>query len=120
MPQTPLTDHKINEVNDNITIVADGDPGDCGLYYIDYGDAVHVRSVLLQFQKGPVSEAGLNGITNEALIAIVLDRLRRFQSGDFKCRENAVAITKLEEGLMWLHKRTLDRVRRGVEGKSEP
>jgi hypothetical protein len=47
---------------------------------------------------------------------ICIDRLRSFQSGDFKCRENALALTKLEEALHWLNHRTRDRQSRGVEG----
>jgi len=70
------------------------------------------------FQEGPIKENGVNGVMNEDLIAIVIDRMQGFQSGDFKCRENALALTKLEEALMWLRKRTNDREDRGVEGTS--
>lgn len=70
----------------------------------------------LVFQHGPVKEVGTNGITNEALLAIVIDRLEGFQRGDYRCRDNALALTKLEEALHWLHHRTLGRVARGVEG----
>jgi hypothetical protein len=63
-----------------------------------------------------VQEAGVNGISNEALLAIVEDRLLGFQAGPYSCRENAVALTKVQEAMMWLQKRTLDRVKRGVEG----
>jgi len=73
----------------------------------------------IAFQDGPVKEAGVNGIHNEDLIAIVIDRLQGFQAGDFSCRENALALTKLEEAGMWLRKRTTDREVRGVEGTSE-
>ena len=72
----------------------------------------------LRFQKGPLDENAPNGVTNEALIAIVLDRLRGFQTSDYACRENALMITKLEEALHWSHHRTLARIRRGVEGLS--
>ncbi len=72
------------------------------------------------FQNGPIAEHGINGVTQEVLLAIVLDRLRSFQSGPFSSRENALAITKIEEGLHWLQQRTLDRMRRGVEGMSQP
>jgi hypothetical protein len=48
-----------------------------------------------------------------------IDRLQSFQSGDFACRENALALTKLEEALHWLDHRTKDRQRRGVEGTSK-
>ena len=70
----------------------------------------------IKFQKGAVKESGINGCHNEDLIAIVIDRLKGFQSGNFPCRENAIAITKLEEALLWLNKRTNDRIARGVEG----
>ena len=72
----------------------------------------------VSFQNGPIKEAGVNGVMNEDLIAIVIDRMQGFQSGQYKCRENAVALTKLEEALMWLRKRTQDREDRGVEGTS--
>ncbi len=73
---------------------------------------------IVDFQKGPVKESGVNGVMNEDLIAIVIDRLQGFQSGDYKCRENAIALTKLEEAILWLRKRTMDRERRNVEGTS--
>lgn len=70
----------------------------------------------ISFQNGPIKEAGINGCHNEDLIAIVIDRLQSFQQSQFVCRENAIAITKLEEALLWLGKRTKDREKRGVEG----
>lgn len=36
------------------------------------------------------------------------------------CRENSLAITKLEEALHWLEARTKNRKAAGVEGTSEP
>ena len=71
------------------------------------------------FQNGPIPEKGANGVTHEALLAIVIDRLRSFQEGPFRCRENAIALTHLEEALLWLHHRTAARVARGVEGTSK-
>lgn len=71
------------------------------------------------FQRGPIKENGVNGCHNEDLIAIVIDRLQCLNQGNFACRENAIAITKLEEALMWLNKRTADRKARNVEGTSQ-
>lgn len=71
---------------------------------------------VITFQKGPIKEVGVNGVMNEDLIAMVIDRLQSFQESPYNCRENAMAITKLEEALMWLGKRTADRERRQVEG----
>lgn len=70
----------------------------------------------IHFQEGPIKENGVNGVANEDLIAMVICRLEHFQKSEFSCRENAVAITKLEEALLWLRKRTMGRVKRGVEG----
>ena len=70
----------------------------------------------IHFQEGPILECGSNGVGNEDLINMVVERLEGFQRGKFACRENAIAITKLEEALLWLRKRTEARVARGVEG----
>lgn len=73
----------------------------------------------LWFQLGPVKEAGVNGFQNEQLIAVLVHRLGVLNKA-FPCRENSLAITKLEEALLWLEKRTADRKARGVEGTSIP
>lgn len=70
----------------------------------------------IDFQEGPIKENGVNGVCNEDLIAMVITRLEHFNQSEFRCRENAVAITKLEESLLWLRKRTMGRESRGVEG----
>ena len=73
----------------------------------------------IDMQEGPIKENGVNGCANEDLLNIVLCRLNCFQSGEYTCRENALAITKIEEALMWLRKRTNARTARGVEGTSK-
>lgn len=70
------------------------------------------------FQNGPVLENGVNGCHQEDLIAIVIDRLESFQSGEYACSENEMALNKLHEALFWLRHRTQKRVDRGIEGKS--
>jgi hypothetical protein len=77
----------------------------------------------LQFiQKEPITEGSTelktiaDGTTNEELIEMLLNRMNYLQS-KFPCRENAIAITKLDEALLWLNKRTSDRIKRNVEGK---
>lgn len=60
-----------------------------------------------------------DGVTNEDLITVLIDRMNYLQ-GKFPCRENALAITKLDEALLWLEKRTRDREARGVEGQHKP
>ena len=73
----------------------------------------------VRFQEGPIKENGINGAANEDVINMVIARLEYFQQGPYKCRENAIAISKLEEALLWLRKRTMGRENRGVEGTSK-
>jgi len=82
------------------------------------GEAIDIYGSI-KFQNGPIKEAGVNGCHNEDLLAIVIDRLQCFQSGPYKCRENAIAITKLEEAMHWLNHRTAARQARGIEGTHE-
>ena len=118
-----LTDHIVNPANDRITITVRDEPGPGGANheYVIRGDLDGDNSMgawqhVIQFQKGPIAENGANGITHEVLLAIVADRLRSFQAGPYSCRENAIALTKIEEAQQWLQSRTLARMRRGVEG----
>lgn len=59
------------------------------------------------------------GITNEALLAIVIDRLEGFQAGEFPCQENADALQATKLALGALHTRTLKRIARGVENQAK-
>lgn len=68
------------------------------------------------FRKDAIKECGVNGICNEDLLIMVVRRLEGFQNSEFKCRENALALTHIEEALLWLRKRTMGRENRGVEG----
>lgn len=82
--------------------------------------AGNVTLELIEFQHGAVCEAGVNGVTMEALLAIVADRLQAFQRGPMACRENALALTKIEEALHWLQTRTRRRLAVGAEGRGKP
>ena len=70
----------------------------------------------IHFQEGPIKECGVNGCLNEDLLIMVVSRLEGFQQTEFACRENALALTHIEEALLWLRKRTMGREARGVEG----
>ena len=109
---------KIGSQNFTKVLVADepGQGGACHAYSIEVAEKPGMLCGHINFQNGPVKEFGVNGCHQEDLIAIVLDRLQSFQSGDYACRENALAITKLEEAMHWLNHRTAARVARGVEG----
>lgn len=114
--------HKINPTNDTLDVVVKDAPGHGGashVYEVHHASTAGIAPLLaVNFQNGPIGEHGVNGVTQEILLAIVIDRLRSFQAGPFSSRENALALTKIEEALHWLQQRTLDRMRRGVEGKT--
>lgn len=57
------------------------------------------------------------GLTNEALLAIVSDRLFNFQAGPYACQENGKALGHVNEALVALRKRTARRHEAGLEGK---
>jgi len=115
----------VGDQNPNVTVQA---MDDAGKYGASHNYHINVRGTepgssgsitAIHFQKGPVKEVGINGITGEALVAIVVDRLRGFQTGRFPCRENAIALQYLETALMWMNKRTAERIQKGVEGKDK-
>lgn len=114
--------HKINPTNDTLDVVVKDAPSHGGashVYEVHHASTAGIAPLLaINFQNGPIGEHGVNGVTQEILLAIVIDRLRSFQAGPFSSRENALALTKIEEALHWLQQRTLDRMRRGVEGKT--
>lgn len=70
----------------------------------------------LNFQRGGVATVGVNGITNEALLAVLINRTK-FLDAKFPCDENKRAIQHMEEALVNLEVRTARRMVRGVEGK---
>jgi hypothetical protein len=130
-----ITSHKVNGLNDALSIEAIGAPGPGGaslhyrvwppeLYTFDATtDPARASRLMracceIRFQNGNPAE-GVNGISNEALLAIVEDRLIGFQSGQYATRECSLALTKIQEAMMWLHKRTRERDNRGVEGTLE-
>ena len=112
-----LTGHIVNPANDRIEIRVMDQPGSGGAhhhYYVDIKGSDQGNDI--HFQNGPIGEVGVNGLTHEVLLEIVADRLRCFQAGPFACRENAMALAKVEEAQQWLLSRTRIRMARGVEG----
>ena len=85
-----------------------------------HGGIAEGVGILIEWQKGPLGTGrdmkDPNGAFVETVIDIARQRIQWYKDSKFKCRENAIAITKLEEALMWLNKRTAGRDARGVEG----
>jgi len=138
--RTPIeeqTHHDGLGLNDLITICADARDPNAGngshhytaridvsgtLYAIESGCTGQASEPVLdiRFQHGPRHDPkSIPGVTDTVLIAILIDRMRGFQSGPYSCRENAIVLTKLEEALHWVDHRARARLRRGVLGRNE-
>lgn len=131
-----LTSHQLNPVNNALTIAACDERASDGAnrLYLITGlplEAVERTTeqvievlpvgydqggVVIAFQNGPITEAGVNGLTHEVLIAILIDRLEGLQSGPFASEYNANALLSLQCAQESLLNRTRERMARGVEG----
>lgn len=84
------------------------------------GGSVSGVGMSITWQNGPLGRGAErippNGAFVETVIAAAKQRIEHYQGTKFICRENALAITKLEEALHWLNHRTQERERREVEG----
>ena len=76
-----------------------------------------VDSISFTMMTKPASEGG-KGCQLTDLVEVALHQLKALNKL-YPCRENALTITKWEEGLMWQKARTEDRIKRSVEGKNE-
>lgn len=122
-----MSEQKISTVqkrNNLNAVYRDGEPGPGGAYheydvYAANDDPENGNPIcVIQFQKGPRDDPGSqHGVLDGDLLEMVRDRLRAFQSGPYACRENACALTHIEEALMWMNRRAEDRAERGVLGK---
>ena len=119
-----LTSFKVNECNDAVRVEVRDEPGAGGAHHLYNVEWPTPRgpckgapcNTEIRFQNGPIKENGTNGLTHEVLLSIIEDRLKSFQAGPYACRENALALTHLQEAMHWLLHRTRERLQRGVEG----
>lgn len=76
--------------------------------------------IAIEWQNGPLGRGSERkeptGAFVEGVIMAAIKRLEFFQESKFKCRENAIALTKLEEALQWLNWRTQRREFENTEG----
>ena len=116
-----LTSHKLAGLNDALEIAVLDEPGHggaCHEYLIHVPENQAGPACRIPFQNGPIKEHGVNGISQEALLAIVIDRLECFQAGPFASGDNFAALQSCMDAMTSLQRRTKDRLARGVEGTS--
>lgn len=122
--------HHVNGLNEAILLRVVDEPGPGGANH-DYElvlspDLVRnnpphsMQATRILFQKGPILEAGINGLSGEVLLAIVRDRLECFQQGPYACDSNELALAHVIGAMAALDSRTRARIVQGVEGKSQP
>jgi len=115
------TIQKREKLNDVYSVDEKGNGGANHEYVIisDYGCNVP-KETLIQFQNGArLLEDSIHGVLDTDLLEIVRDRLIGFQGGTFSSRDNAVALTHIEEALMWMNRRVEDRIERQVLGQNK-
>lgn len=115
---------KLNTIQkrENLNVVfAVDDKGNGGAYHkylITENDGTN-KGVYetIQFQDGPRKEDdSIHGVLDTDLLEIARHRLQCFQQGEYATRENAIALTHIEEALLWMNKRVEDRIERNVLG----
>lgn len=86
------------------------------------GGYVRATGLSIDWQDGPLGRppAEPNGCFTETVIRAALQRLQFYNDSQYSCRENSLAITKLEEALHWLRARREEREARGVQGLHAP
>lgn len=68
-----------------------------------------------RWQDGVVkSPEAINGANVVDILESVKQRMEFFNSGKYRCRENSLAITHIEEAIHWCEARIRDRKKRGV------
>jgi len=111
------TIQKRNNLNDVFVDATPGPGGGHHRYSVLSKEGPQMILLEIQFQEGPRNETGsIHGVLDGDLLEIVRDRLKAFQSGPYASRENACALTHIEEALMWMNRRVEDRAERNVLG----
>lgn len=124
------TIQKRNKLNDVYRLDTPGAGGACHEYLVIKAGTFNPETEgpkkendiisVIKFQHGPRTISNsISGVLDVDLLEIVRDRLIAFNKGEYATRENALAITHIEEALLWMNKRTEDRAERGVLGTTK-
>lgn len=109
------TIQKRENLNSVFVVDEKGNGGAHHQYQIDTQDGNEVLEI--QFQNGARKlPDSIHGVLDTDLLEIARHRLQCFQQGEFATRENAIALTHIEEALMWMNRRVEDRIERNVLG----
>jgi len=101
---------ELRNLNTDKQEAMDGSPSKIG----DEAGYIHIK-----FQCGSIKEHGVNGTSIENVLDLLKIRLDGFQKGQFKCKSNEIALSKIEGAIYWLEKRTEERMEQNVEGTNQ-
>ena len=102
------------KVVSSFTTDQDGNPTG-GHTTIEFHGPLDASTTVIHWQDGIVDGEGQNGAFVEDVLEAARQRIQFFNTGKFRCRENSIAITKIEEALQWLDWRTRQRLLQDVE-----
>lgn len=85
------------------------------------GGYVESIGLRIDWQNGPLKNSDgtrnpASGAFIETVLKACIQRMEYYQASKFNCRENALALTKMEEALHWLNARTQRRIAEDTEG----
>ena len=102
-----------------IAVVVPGATYEVNIFKVTNDGLQDAGKQLIQFCKGNIQDDTVlrqDGLFTETLIAVAKKYLEENNVGPLASREGSMAITKLDEALMWIQKRAEDRIARAVQG----
>lgn len=103
-----ITAHGTDAANSKINLFATDEAGPGGASHQYFAEGPGVAQ-MLHFQNGALQESGLNGITNEVLLAIVMDRMEAWQHGPYANDYNHRALSHLQCAILEMQARSAER-----------
>ena len=108
MARREITGHETPDSEFTVQVFAIDEPHENGAshqYRIARDDGASVQ--LVHFHEGEFDwrSNDVNGATDEAILAILADRMRGFQTGPKACKGYATALRKIEESMEALRKK---------------
>ncbi len=85
----------------------------------EYSESINDKKVLdVKFQHGGTATTEKNGVFIEDLLIVAYTKLNEYNK-ELPSRENSLALTKIQEAILWLNSRKVERESRGVYGTEQ-
>lgn len=103
----------------DVIVLVEGAQYAAPTYLVDNKGLKSGDDIIMSFCKGNKDDESVKrqeGFITETLLEVARLQLTAVNKGDLANRETSSAITKIDEALSWLNKRSRDRKKRGVQG----